>query len=306
MLNVLATTVPVFLIMALGYAAVRFGLFTKAEIAPMGRLVINVTLPALLFLSLAGQPLATIANPEYLLAYGLGSLVVLAGGYLLFRLRGRDAPGSAIPALGMAASNSAFVGLPVALHFFGPIASVAVALSMMVENFLVFPLVFAAAEEGSGGDRGLAARLGARLLPVVRNPLPIAIVAGTLASLLQVELPEPLMRSLDMLARASTSLALFVVGGTLVGLRVGGMISDVSIVTLGKLILHPLAVAACVFLFLPGDPLGPVAILLAAAPIFSIYAIIGQRYGLGESAAAALFVATAASFVTLNLLLWLL
>jgi malonate transporter len=110
---------------------------------------------------------------------------------------------------------------------------------------------------------------------------------------------------LDMLARASTPVALIVIGGTLVCLEVRKMVGDIAAISLGKLVIHPVLVAGLVMLLLPDDPLGRVGIVLAAAPMFSVYPIIGQRYGQEDLCAAALFVATAASFLTLNLLLWL-
>ena len=48
--------------------------------------------------------------------------------------------------MGLCASNSAFVGYPIALQLFGPAASVALALCSLVENLLVMPLSLALAE----------------------------------------------------------------------------------------------------------------------------------------------------------------
>jgi predicted permease len=306
MLDVLAITAPVFLLIGIGYAAVRFGLFGKDEIRPMARLVINFALPALLFLSLAVQPIATIANPSYLASYGLGSLVMLLTGRLILRWRGYAPSAASILALGVAASNSAFVGLPLTLQFFGPIASVAVALAMLVENLLIIPLTFALAEWGQSGDHGHWRRLRGSLLGLLRNPLLIAILAGTAAAILELPLPKPLFTTLDLLARVSTGLALFTIGGMLVGVRTRGMAGDIAIFTFAKLVVHPIVVAGLVLLLLPGDPLGRLAIVLAACPMLSMLPIFTQRYKAEDIAAAALVVATGISFATLTLLLWLL
>jgi predicted permease len=305
MLSVLSVTLPVFLIIALGYAAVRWGLFSKDETRAMGRLVLNFALPALLFLTLARQPLSAIVNPRYLIAYALGSAIMLLLGVGLFRLRGRDRSTAALAGLGMAGSNSAFVGLPISLQVFGPIASVPVALTMLMENLVVLPLFLALADSGEGAGGRWKSALGS-LATFVRNPLLIAIVAGALASLIGLQLPSPLATALDMLARASTPVALFVIGGALVGLRVKGMITDIGSIAAGKLILHPLLVLGFMFLLLPADSmLLHAAVVLAAAPMLSIYPIFGQRYGAEDMTAAALMVTTVASFFTLSLLLWL-
>ena len=49
MLTILGITGPIFLIVGVGFAAVRDGLLTRAEMRPLGVFVINVALPALLF-----------------------------------------------------------------------------------------------------------------------------------------------------------------------------------------------------------------------------------------------------------------
>ncbi|MNG30533.1 hypothetical protein D3C84_1161650 [compost metagenome] len=67
------------------------------------------------------------------------------------------------------------------------------------------------------------------------------------------------------------------------------MLADVVQITLGKLVLHPLAVALA-FALVPGiDPQLRIAgLLIASAPMFSIYPLIGQPYGLESRCAAVL------------------
>ncbi len=109
-----------------------------------------------------------------------------------------------------------------------------------------------------------------------------------------------------MLATASSPVALFVIGGSLVGLQVRGMIGDVALIMLGKLLLHPLAILAALMLLPPIDPTLQLALLtMASVPMLSIYPILGQRYGHEDVCAAALLATTAVSFVTVSLVLWL-
>ena len=81
---------------------------------------------------------------------------------------------------------------------------------------------------------------------------------------------------------------------------------------IGKLILHPLAVfvSLAVLPRLGMPPLDPdlrmAAIVMAAMPMLSIYPILAQIYGQEDFSAAALLIATAASFFTLSGLLWVL
>jgi predicted permease len=57
---------------------------------------------------------------------------------------------SAISAMGMSCGNSGYIGYPLALLVLGPIAGVALALNMLVENLLMIPLTLALAEISFG------------------------------------------------------------------------------------------------------------------------------------------------------------
>lgn len=126
--EILAITGPIVLVVGLGWAAVHSGAFDRALLPALGRYVIAFALPALIFRPLSQRPLAELLNAphaRYLLAYGGASLLMLADGLLWARRRGQGRDAAAMASMGMCCSNSAFVGLPVALQVVGPEASVA-------------------------------------------------------------------------------------------------------------------------------------------------------------------------------------
>ena len=86
------------------------------------------------------------------------------------------------------------------------------------------------------------------------------------------------------------------------------MRAQLAAVSLGKLVLHPLVMAAMLlWVFDLADPtLRSAALLTAALPMMGIYTILSQRHGHGAISAAALLVTTVLSFFTLSALLWLL
>lgn len=85
MLSILLITVPIYAAVAAGCLATRFGMFQPADMRVLGMFVINIAVPCLLFGSIATRPFAEIANPTYLAAYGLGSLVAIGGGLFYAR-----------------------------------------------------------------------------------------------------------------------------------------------------------------------------------------------------------------------------
>jgi predicted permease len=271
----------------------------------MGTFVLMFALPALIIRAFSQRQISEVLDPGYLMAYGIGSLAVLGVGLAAMRW-GLKAPmgQAAISALGMAGSNSGFVGYPLVALVIGPTAGVALALNMLVENVLIIPIALALAESSLGNAQSWRATLAGIFSRLIRSPMIVAILIGMLISLSGLKLPGPVAKTIDMMAMASGPVALFVIGGTLHGLKLGGMVGNLNLIMLGKLVLHPLAVLAALQLFpAQSHELHMAAVLMAAAPMVSIYPLLGQRFGQEKLCAAALLAATTASFITLSLAL---
>jgi hypothetical protein len=308
MLDILAIIAPIFLLIGLGFAAVHLGWFSSAGLLPLGGFVIRFSLPALLFNALSRRSFAEVLNLRYLAAYAAGSLLALAAGLAWAMLVRRERlSAGAITAMGMCCANSAFVGYPVALQVVGPEATVALALTMMVENLLMIPLCLALADTGADQGHHFGLALGRALAGLPRNPIIVAIALGFGFAMLQWHLPAPVGKSIDLLAGAAAAVSLFYVGGMLAGLSLRSMAADAAAVSAGKLVLHPLGVAAALWLFGPVQQgLSASSLLMAGAPMLGVYAIFGQKHGQQQRCAARMLVATVASFFTLAVVVGLL
>lgn len=311
MLDILAVTGPIFLSIAAGYVSTRAGLFSQDDMRVMGRFVINLALPCLLFNAVAQQHIGDILNGTYLLAYAAGSLGTLALGYAWARrVAHQDANASTYMAMGMCCSNSGYVGFPILLLSLPTVAGTALALNMVVENFLMIPILLALAERSRGAAGHWHEVVAQSLRRLAVNPLVIGLAIGLLFSVFEWRLPAPAARTVTLFAQASSVLSLFVIGGTLAGVSLHGMATRIAPVVVGKLLVHPLMVAgmlvAATFLGLPALPreLRSAAILLAGMPMMGIYPLLAMRHGHERLAAASLFGATVAAFFTLNAMLW--
>lgn len=309
--DILAITGPIYLTIALGFATTRLGLFSKSDMRVLGKFVVNLALPALLFNALAQRSPGEILNGRYLLVYAAGSLLALGLGWLWARRgAGQDGTSSAYYAMGTACANSGFVGYPIALLTLGPVAGVMLGLNMIVENLLLIPLLLALAERGDGHGGAWHLALRQSLGNLLRTPLVLGLLAGLLVSLLGWPLPSPVARTVTLFSQASAALSLFVIGGALVGLQIQGLRRQVAQIVAGKLLLHPLAVLAVLLLceaagMLPLEPQLRVGLVLTAAmPMLGIYPLLAQKHGQEGLAAAALLGATVASFVSISVLLW--
>jgi predicted permease len=314
MLEILAITCPIYLVVLAGYAATRSGLFARTDMQVFGKFVFNLALPALIFNALAQRHIRDILHPGYLLSYLFGSLLMLALAFVAGRkLLGLGLVRSTFVAMGVSCSNSSFIGFPILLLTVAPVAGVALGLNVIVENLVMLPLLLALAEHGKGGGGGAwhqVLRQSARRL--MKNPLVLSVSAGLVVSLSQLTLPQPLVRAVTLFAQASGGLSLFAIGGMLVGLSLSAGWQRVVPLVAGKLIGHPLAVLLVSALLLPLLGVAPMppelraaALLMAAMPMLSIYPILAQAYGEADRSATALLICMVASFFTLSAWMWL-
>ena len=307
MLTVLGITGPIFFIIAIGYTAVRRGLLGGKDARALGVFVIDFALPALLFKALSQRSLGQLLNLDLLIAYTLGSLAVVAlviAIACLVQRRGLQA--ASLLAMGMSLSNSAFMGFPIAEQLIGPAASATLAVYVTVENLIMVPLLIGLAELGRKSGSHWALVIHGIVMRLLRNPLILSILAGVTCAALELQLPLPLSRVIDLLSGASAPVALFYIGCTLAGLSLKGLAGDIGLIVLGKLLLHPLAVFAMLSFLSFDDPtLKQAAIINASMPMATIYPLLAQKYGQEGLCAAALVATTVVSFFTINGLLWL-
>jgi len=311
LLEVFSVTGPIYITIAIGYIATRFGLFEASDMRTLGKYVLYLALPMLLFRALSQKSVTEIANPAYIAVYLGATLAMVVIGYLVTRkLFGRERMTAAISAMGMSCPNSGFVGYPIMLLTFPSIAGTVLALNMFVENVVIIPLLLMLAERAKGQEGHPIEVFGGALGRLALNPLVIGLVAGLLVSLAGLQLPAPVAKTIDIFAQSSAALSLFTIGGMLVGLPVTGLAGRTVPVVLGKLLVHPalvlVALAAVPALgFSPVQtPYREALVLSAAMPLFGIYPILAQKYGEEGFAAVALLATTVVSFLTVSGLLW--
>lgn len=304
---------PIFALITAGWALVRTGVLTPGDARPLSAYVMNIALPALLCGAVARRDLADVLHPGYLVVFAAAGLVSMALAYGAFRLWGQDRARAATAGMGAACPNSGFVGFPVMLLVFPDHAAMILALNFMVENFLLIPVALMALElSRPQGQRPLWRIAGALILSVLRRPLVIGLLLGLGLSLLQVDLPAPVLRLLDLAAASAGAVALVVIGVGLAGLRLTGDRAAASGIALGKLVVHPLLAVGLLALLpqlglpVPQGALATALVLSTAMPMFSVYTIFVQDYGTAGLASVSVLLGTLASSVTLSIALALL
>lgn len=302
MLSILLQILPFFILIGLGYAAVRIRFFTEAGIAALTRFVFWFALTALLFRFSADLSPARIFLPSPVLAYLLATAAVNALVLGVALRRGEGLAKAAVEAQTAIIGNTGFLGIPLLVGVLGPGALSPMIMMLTIDLAIfgsLFTVLITLSRTGHITPRlplQIARGLGA-------NPMLVALAAGLLWGATGWPVPKPVDQTTTLLAAAATPGALFAIGGSLAakGLDravIAGWLSA------AKLVLHPLAVALAATAFgVTGLP-AQVMIATAALPVAGNVYMLAQHYGVAPNrVSAAILISTVASLVTLTAIL---
>jgi malonate transporter len=299
-------SLPVFGIVALGWAAARARLVTGGALDALGAFAFRFALPALVLRLVAGQPLGSSFHPAFYGGY-------LASGGLLFAVvfgLSRIAGGSGTAAAGAHAtastvSNLGFLGPPLVLAFLGERGAGPLAMAILAEIMVLLSVgtVVMAGSRGAGAGIGPAVLRGTAL-----NPVLVAIVLGAALAAAGTALPAPLDRFLGLLGGAAAPTALFALGGALALQRIDRATAlSATAITVAKLVACPLLAWFVLATLLRVEPFWVQAgVLLAALPSAGNVYVVARRYAAeADRISAAIVLSTTVSVVTVPVAAWL-
>lgn len=316
MLQIWTVTFPFFALVLCGYLAARRGLLPLAAIPGLNGFVLFFALPCMLFRFGASTPIAQLLAPGVLFTYLLSALLVV-GLVLVITLRGPSHTrlgwnDAAFGALVGAFPNTGFMGVPLLVALMGSAAAGPAIVTIVVDMVVTSSLCIALSRLDLHDGASMRQALRTTAHGVATNPMPWAIGLGALVSALQVTLPVPLSKTVDLMADAASPVALFTIGAvlarahmlTLAGHSHATHWGDVLPVVGVKLLVHPLLVwlvGQCAMRYgLPLDSFAlTVLVLLAALPSASNVSLLAERYGADNGRIARIIlVSTALAFFT--------
>ena len=285
-------SLPIFAIVLCGFLAGKYKIIEQSGTRSLNNYIYYVALPALLFLSLAKAPLSQLANWPFIWA----TLGGIFGSFLLAIVLARTLLKQLLPTLalsGMGASygTTGYMGIPITLAAFGPVAALPASFATILHIIPVITLVTLAfafpssASQASLRERGRVWQfLQPFLQNILLNPLNIAVVLGIFMTFFHVPLPQSINTFAQLLANSSGPVALFTVGLSLYGQRHAlhnskGSKLGIIITVLTKILLQPLiTLFLMLFVFHGQGPWAAVAILMSALPVGATVYLFAQRY----------------------------
>ena len=219
----LNATVPVFLIIALGFFLQRVGFLNDAFNKTANEYVFRCALPVSLFRSIAGMDFYSEFDLGFCLFCFLGTTVMFLGIWAAAWIFLKDKGQVGAFAQASARSSAAVLGIALAVNIYGDAGMVPMMIMSAVPFFNVYSVLilsFSPQLDENGqllpSERGLDAVKKA-CVNVVKNPLILGILAGLPFALLRVKVPAMLDSALSSVGATATPVALLVVGASFSG-----------------------------------------------------------------------------------------
>ena len=314
MLDVLHVTFPFFALVLCGYWAARRHMLPFEAIPGLNGFVLFFALPCMLFRFGANTPIAQLLDASAFLMYLFCALVMVAFVVAVTMNKRFGWNDAAFGALVGAFPNTGFMGVPLLVALLGTAAAGPAIVTIVIDMVITTSLCIALSRLDGASQQGVGQAAKNALLGVVKNPLPWAILLGTLFSAFQIELPGPVEKTVTLLGDAASPVALFTIGAVLARSQKiahheqHGPLTwkDYVPVALIKLFLHPILVLvvglAAISMGVPIDTFTlKVMVLVAALPSASNVAMLSERFGADNGRIARIIlVSTAAAFLTFS------
>ena len=314
MLDVLRVTFPFFALVLCGYWAARRQMLPFEAIPGLNGFVLFFALPCMLFRFGANTPIAQLLDAGAFFMYLFCALVMVAFVVAISLNKRFGWNDAAFGALVGAFPNTGFMGVPLLVALLGSAAAGPAIVTIVIDMVITTSLCIALSRLDGAGQQGVGQAAKNALLGVVKNPMPWAILLGTVFSAFQIDLPGPVDKTVALLGDAASPVALFTIGAVLARSQKiahhaqHGPLTwqDYVPVALIKLLLHPILVLvmglAAVSMGVPIDAFAlKVMVLVAALPSASNVAMLSERFGADNGRIARIIlVSTAAAFLTFS------
>jgi hypothetical protein len=303
MWDIFLQTLPFFMIIALGYGSGVTKFFSEEATAYLTKFVFYFALSAMLIRFSANLALEEILDWQFVMAYLSASTVVYVVATIVALRRKAPLTEAAVEAQCAVIGNVGFLGIPMLVLLLGE-AAIGPVMIVIAVDLIVFGSLIVILITGSRDGRMSPRILWTVALGLIKNPMIVSISLGLLLSAYSVPIPAPVNAFLNLLGAAATPGALFAIGASLASKSAERM-AIAGWLSFCKLVLHPAVVAVSALFVFDVDPFAAgVMIATAALPVAGNVFILAQHYGVAPlRASAAILVSTAASVITLSLVI---
>ena len=205
-------TAPIFVLVFLGVFLKRIQFIDDAFMNSATKLVFNISLPCLLFVSMVKTDIQSVINGPYLLIALLGTFAAFIALSLIAPFIVKNKKDRGVFVQGGFRSNLAIIGLAFVLNAYGEQGLAKASILISAVTVLYNILSIYTLQTNLSETRIKVQEL---ILSIVKNPLIIAILSGIAVNLIGLPIPEFAITSGEYLSYMTLPLALICIGGTI-------------------------------------------------------------------------------------------
>ncbi len=278
-------TGPILLLLMLGWAIRQLGMVDGHFVTQANAVVFNLALPAMLFLAISGRSFNEALDIRLTLIGLIGTLILIGILLIAGRLLPEDQRGVFVQ--GSYRGNLAILGVALAVATYGeevlPVVALYIAVVTTAYNIIAVWVL------NSSGV----------LRQILKNPILIGIMAGAVASVLKLPIPDLIIGTGNYLSKMTLPLALLCIGATLEFSSLFGHSRAILLAVFFKLIISPLLLVGMGIAFeLDNLQLGILFFLAASPTATASYIMARQMTRHGALAAEIVAVTTALGVVS--------
>jgi len=299
----LNATIPIFLVIFLGYILKKIGLINESFIKTANKINFTVTLPVLLFRDLIANDISKTFNIVYLLYCMFVTSIMFWAIWGLTKLFMKDK--FMIGAFVQASFRGSVAVLGIALMqtLYGNAGYMPLMIVGAVPLFNIYSVIVLTFE--SSGEK--AKTIKNALIDICKNPIIIAILLGMLVSWIKIDFPPIVDTSIDLVGRMATPFALLCVGGGFELTRALTKIKPTMIATLIKLLILPaLFIPVAIYLGFRDGALAAIILMLGAPTTPTCYIMAKQMHNDGDLSSSIIVMTTLLSAFSLTGIIFIL
>ena len=304
MADVFNLTIPMFSLIGIGYLLKRIQFMSEQDGTVLSKFAFYILLPPLMFTSILSGDASKSLNINFIFSYEIITIFIFAVTYLLGSILKLKTMEKGIFGLNSAYPNYGYIGVPLCILAFGAEAAIPLALILLADTFVLLTtlIFYKLTETRRTSLQELSKEIVQRF---IYNPLMMSVFVAFVFSVADIKIVTAINKTLSIVAASATAVALIALGISLNVTSINKQKSILFLVTLIKLVVHPILIFI-IFQFQNSiDPIWvKTAIVCASLPVAANVFVLANYYKTFKSeSAAAITVTTIVSSITVTIVL---
>lgn len=302
----LNATMPIFLLMMIGYAFRKINVFSESFTKEMNSFVFKIALPVLVFSELAEENFSDIWDTGFVIfCFGITLLSILILAVISVVFKQIDDKAEFIQA--SFRSSAALLGVGIVQNLYGDAGFVPLMIVGAVPLYNITAVVLLSILNQNKKEKLSKELIKKTALGIITNPIILGIIVGFVWSIFGIKQPFIVKRTVTYIANLATPLGLMALGASLNFKSVGEKVSTVILATMFKLVFFcmmflPLAIS----IGYRRDKLLAIVIMLGSPTTVSSFVMAKSMGHDGQTSAGTVMFSTLFSAFTLTLWLFIL